>query len=142
MIFTKTHPASRTFTNVFDELFNNFPAAVENATSSTAAPVNIHESENGYHLAFNVPGRNKEDFKINLDKGLLTVSFEKREEAEAKEMRSVRKEFSFRNFKRSFTLDEKVNADGIEAAYINGILNIYLPKKEEVKVAPKEITIQ
>jgi len=105
-------------------------------------PVNISENNNSYNLEFNVPGRNKEDFKINVDKGLLTVSYEKKEETEAKDIKSIRKEFSYQSFKRSFTLDEKINADSIEAKYENGILNVILPKKEEVKVAPKQISIQ
>ena len=143
MILTKTYPASKSLNNVFDELFNAFPTTWGNdVRSNSAAPVNINETENGYDLEFNVPGRNKEDFKINVENGLLTVSYEKKEQAKAKEFKSVRKEFSFQNFKRSFTLDEKINADGIEAKYENGILNVYLPKKEEVKNAPKQISIQ
>ena len=144
MILAKTYPASRHLTNVFDELFNSFPATWGNGATvgSTTAPVNITELEAGYNLEFNVPGRNKEDFKINVDKGLLTVSYEKKEQVESKESKSIRREFTLQSFKRSFTLDEKVNAEGIEAKYENGILNVFLPKKEEVKVAPKQISIQ
>jgi HSP20 family protein len=85
-----------------------------------------------------VPGRNKEDFKINVDKGLLTVSYEKKEEAETKEVKSIRKEFSFQSFKRSFSLDEKINAEGIEAKYENGILKVFLPKKKKLKLHLKK----
>ena len=143
MILTKSYPASRSLNTVFDEFLNSFPSnyGVE-SKSSVAAPVNITESENGFNLDFNVPGRNKEDFKINVDKGLLSVSYEKQEQAENKDVKSIRKEFSFQSFKRSFTLDEKINAEGIEAKYENGVLKVYLPKKEEVKVAPKQISIQ
>ncbi|MCW3109579.1 MAG: heat shock protein Hsp20 [Segetibacter sp.] len=143
MILTKSYPANNSLNNVFDELFNAFPATWGNdVRSNSAALVNINESENGYHLDFNVPGRNKEDFKINVENGLLTVSYEKKEETEAKELKSVRKEFSFANFKRSFSLDEKINADAIEAKYENGVLKVFLPKKEEVKNAPKQISVQ
>jgi len=143
MILTKSYPANRSLNTVFDELFNSYPASFAvNSNNSVAAPVNIHESESGYNLEFNVPGRNKEDFKINVDKGLLTVSYEKQEQAENKDVKSIRKEFSFQSFKRSFSLDEKINAESIEAKYENGVLKVYLPKKEEVKVAPKQISIQ
>lgn len=143
MILTKTYPANRSLTKVFDELFDAFPTTWGNdVRSNTTAPVNINETENGYDLQFNVPGRNKEDFKINVENGLLTVSYEKKEQAEAKETKAVRKEWSFQSFKRSFSLDEKINADAIEAKYDNGILKVYLPKKEEVKNAPKQISIQ
>ena len=143
MILTKTYPASKSLNNVFDELFNGFPATWGNdVRSNSAAPVNINENANGYELEFNVPGRNKEDFKINVDNGLLTVSYEKKEQSEAKETKAIRKEFSFQAFKRSFNLDEKINAESIEAKYENGILRVFLPKKEEVKNSPKQISIQ
>lgn len=143
MIVTKAFPVNKNLTNVFDELFNSLPSAWGNEVrSNSAVAVNISESENGYNIEFNVPGRNKEDFKINVDKGLLTVSYEKKQENETKELKSVRKEFSFQSFKRSFTLDDKINAEGVEAKYENGILKVFLPKKEEVKIAPKQISIQ
>ena len=54
----------------------------------------------------------------------------------------ILKEFSYRSFKRSFTVDEKIDATNITAKYENGILKLDLPKKEEVKGGTKEITIQ
>ncbi len=143
MSLTRNNPTGRSINNVFDELFNSLPATWgTDLRTSSAVAVNINESEKDYSLEFNAPGRNKEDFKINVENGLLTVSYEKKEEAEAKEVKSIRKEFSFQSFKRSFSLDEKINADAIEAKYENGILKIVLPKKEEVKVTPKQISIQ
>ncbi|WP_018616463.1 Hsp20/alpha crystallin family protein [Segetibacter koreensis] len=142
MIVAKSFPVNKTLTSVFDELFNSLPSTSGNEVRSTKAPVNISENENGYNIEFNVPGRNKEDFKINVDKGLLTVSHEKKEETETKDIKVLRKEFSFQSFTRSFSLDEKINAEGIEAKYENGILKVVLPKKEEVKIAPKQISIQ
>lgn len=143
MIVTKAFPVNKNLTNVFDDLFNSLPSAWGNDVRSNATvAVNINESDNGYNVEFNVPGRNKEDFKINVDNGLLTVSYEKKQETETKDVKSIRKEFSFHSFKRSFTLDEKINAEGIEAKYENGILRVFLPKKEEVKIAPKQISIQ
>ena len=141
MIVAKSFPVNKNLTNVFDELFNSLPSVYDNGVRSNVAAVNIKENDNGYNLEFNVPGRNKEDFKINVDKGLLTVSYDKKEDVE-KDVKSIRKEFSFSSFKRSFTLDEKINAEGIEAKYENGILRVSLPKKEEVKIAPKQISIQ
>ncbi|MDB5246779.1 MAG: heat shock protein Hsp20 [Segetibacter sp.] len=143
MILAKTYPANKSLTNVFDEFFNSFPSnGANDGRTNVTAPVNITADENGYNLDFSVPGRNKEDFKINVDKGLLTVSYEQKAQTENKELKFVRKEFSFQSFKRSFTLDEKINADGIEAKYENGILKVFLPKKEEVKIEPKQISIQ
>ena len=142
MIISRTYPQTRNFAGIFDELFNSYPANVENGSSKTVAPVNISEDETGFHLELNVPGRNKEDFKLNIENGVLSISYDKKDEAENKALKSVRKEFGFSSFKRSFSLDEKINTEAIEAKYDNGILKVYLPKKEEVKITPKQISVQ
>ena len=129
--------------NLFEELFNNFPATWgKDFTNQVGHPkVNIHETADGYHLELIAAGRNKEDFKVNVEKDLLTIAFEKKEVTENKDYKTIRKEFSLNSFKRSFSLDEKIKADAIQAKYENGILKLYLPKKEQVIQAPKEITI-
>lgn len=131
------------FTSLFDELLNNFPTTWGKDANLAYAtvPVNIHETADGYHLELNAPGRNKEDFKVNVENGLLTISYEKKEATEDKMYKTIRREFNFRSFKRSFNLDEKINADAIQARYENGVLKVFLPKKEEVKLSPKEISI-
>ncbi|MEO8174929.1 MAG: Hsp20/alpha crystallin family protein [Sediminibacterium sp.] len=141
MTLVKNNPVY--FGNLFDELFNQFPATwgKDGQNGVSSIPANIHETKDGFHVELSAPGRNKEDFKINLDNGLLTISFEKKEETENKEYKTIRKEFSFRSFKRSFNLDDKINTAGIQAKYENGVLKLYLPKKEEVAVAPQQITI-
>lgn len=142
MTIVKNNPVY--FGNLFDELFNQFPASwgkdAQNSVGSI--PANIHETKEGYHVELNAPGRNKEDFKVNLEHGLLTISFEKLEEPVNKDYKTIRKEFGYNSFKRSFSLDEKINTAGILAKYENGILKVYLPKKEAVVVTPQEISIQ
>jgi HSP20 family protein len=142
MTFVKHHPAN--LGNLFDELFNGFPAnwGRDVQTGFTTPPVNIHETNEGYHVELSAPGRNKEDFTVHVENGLLTISFEKKEETEQKTYKTIRKEFSYRSFKRSFSVDEKINAEAIQAKYENGVLKLFLPKKEAVKVAPKQITIE
>ena len=102
---------------------------------------NISETAEAYHVEVNAPGRTKEDFKINIEKDLLTVSFEKKEESKTEGVKSIRREFSFSSFKRSFSLDEKVDTSNIQAKYENGILKIDLPKKPEAKPEVKQITV-
>lgn len=130
-------------TNVFDELFNVFPNNFGSSIPSgyPTAAVNIHETTDAFHLELNAPGRSKEDFTIQVDKGLLTISYEKKEGSEEKLYKTIRKEFTYKSFKRSFSIDEQINADGIQARYENGVLKLLLPKKEEVKNAPKQIAI-
>jgi HSP20 family protein len=131
------------FGNLFEELFNQYPAnwGKDGKSGFSSIPANIHETTDGFHVELSAPGRSKEDFKINVDNGLLTVSFEKKEETENKDYKTIRKEFSFKSFKRSFNLDDKINTAAIQAKYENGVLKLYLPKKEAAAVAPQQISI-
>lgn len=129
----------RNFNNLFDEFFNVVPATFSKGFN--VPPVNIHETNEAYQLEVVAPGLNKEDFKINLEKGLLTIGFEKKTETEETNHKTHRREYSVNSFKRSFNVDKNINVDGIEAKYENGVLKLVLPKKEEVKISPKEITI-
>ena len=125
--------------NLFDEIFNNLPSQTERNGFSTA--VNIHETAEGFHIELNAPARSKEDFKISADKGLLTISYEKNEGVEQKGYKTLRREFSVNSFKRTFNLEDNINVDAIQAKYENGVLTVFLPKKDEAKVQPKEINI-
>lgn len=126
------------------ELFHGFPVnwGRDMHASQTVPPVNIHESSNGYHVELNAAGLTKEAIQVNLEKGLLTISYEHKAEEASKEYQTLRKEFGFQSFKRSFRIDEKIEADGIQAKYENGILKLFLPKKEETQLIPKQIAIQ
>ena len=133
----------RTFDNLFDELFSNLPATVGKEFGWNNPPVNIHENKDGFHLELVAPGLKKEDFKVNIENGLLTVGYEKKSEAENNnDYKTHRREFNFTSFKRSFRVDDVINTESIQARYEEGVLKVYLPKKEEVKVLPKEINIQ
>jgi HSP20 family protein len=135
---------TRNFDNIFDDLFNGLPSTWSGNYKSTATvPVNILESKDGFHLEFNAAGRNKEDFKVEVEKGLLTVSFDSKQAEETQnDFKTVRKEFSIDSFKRSFNVNDKVDVDNIQAKYENGVLKIYLPKKEEPAPAGKQINVQ
>lgn len=137
---TLTKHNYRTVNDLFDEFFR--PNSWAKDTALTVPPVNIYETNDSYHLELLAPGLNKEDFKVNLEKGLLTISYEKKTETENKDYKTHRKEFAATSFRRSFSVDDKIDADGIQAKYENGILKLLLPKKEEIKIQPKEISIQ
>jgi HSP20 family protein len=130
----------RNLNSLFDEFFNTVPSY--NQSAWNVPPVNIHENKEAYELELVAPGLNKEDFKVSIEKGLLTISYQKETTTENNEVKTHRKEFSFSSFKRSFTIDDKINADAIAARYENGVLKLTLPKKDEVKASPKEIAIQ
>ncbi|GGA86067.1 Hsp20/alpha crystallin family protein [Puia dinghuensis] len=136
------HKSLSSFANIVDEFFQGFPSTLGRDESFGFPPVNIHETTEAYHLELSAPGRNKEDFKLSVDNGQLTVSFEKKEETKTEDYKTIRKEFSFRSFKRSFNLDERVDSNAIQAKYENGVLKLYLPKKEQVKESTRQIAIQ
>ncbi|WEK34460.1 MAG: Hsp20/alpha crystallin family protein [Candidatus Pseudobacter hemicellulosilyticus] len=131
--------------SLFDELFNQFPGAWTNPwkdPSFHVPPVNIHETADAYHLELSAAGLNKDDFQLKVEDGLLTVSFEKKEDNKTEEYKTVRREFVHRSFKRSFHLDENVDVENIQARYENGVLKLHLPKREQNKPASKQISIQ
>jgi HSP20 family protein len=135
-------PVAKNYDSFFNELFN-LPSVLTNPSFQVEGnpAVNITDAPNAYQLDLNVPGRDKEDFKISMEKNLLTISFERKEEAKTEGVNAIRREFSFNSFKRSFTLDERIDTSNIQAKYENGILKIELPKKEQVKEEPKLIAI-
>lgn len=143
MTMVKLHsPVQKNLNNFFDEFFNELPAFGKTVNNLFSPAVNIVETPDAYHLELNAPGRNKEDFQISVDKGLLTISYEKKEEAKSEDVKVVRREFSYQSFKRSFTIDEKINAEAIQAKYENGLLKLLLPKKAEQQQPVKTINIQ
>lgn len=130
----------RTFDAVFNEFFNGFSGGFGDTLQTV--PVNIHETKDAFHLEISAPGLNKEDFAVNVDKDLLTISYEKKDEKKSEDYKTLRREFSYRSFKRTFTLQDNVNADNIQAKYENGILKVYLPKTEPVQGGNRQIEIQ
>ena len=136
-------PFSSGFNTLVDDLFTDLPVLFkDNAARTSNGAVNIFEKDNGYELQVFAPGFEKTDFNVKLDQQLLTISAEKKVEDKETKEKPVRREFNVASFKRTFTLDDKFNSDGIEAKYVNGILTLNLPRKEEVKSASKEISIQ
>jgi len=139
-------PFEGTFNNLVDDLFTELPVLLSSGFNNTvrkdSVPVNVKEIEKGFQLDVIAPGFDKTDFKINIEQDILTVSAEKTNEVNEESEKQIRKEYNFRSFKRSFTLDEKIDATNIEASYVNGILRLNLPKKEAVKQSATEIVIK
>ena len=138
------NPMTKSFDGLVNDFLNDFPATFGKTMREDVfgfPPVNIRENADAYQLEIAAPGLEKSDFNLNLDKNILTISTEKKEESKEENPKFIRKEFSYKAFKRSFTVDEKIDATNISATYENGILKVTLPKKEEVKAAAKEITV-
>jgi HSP20 family protein len=111
---------------------------------STLPAVNVKETENDFQIEVAAPGMKKDDFKLSYENGQLTISaeFDKEERGSSKE-KYLRREYRYRSFQRSFTIQENmVESAGIDAKYLDGILSITLPKREELKPKPaREIKI-
>ncbi len=103
--------------------------------------VNISEDDKKFEIDFVAPGMSKDDFKITVDNGVLTVSSERKEEKEEKKKNYTRQEYSYSSFSRSFTLPENAKEDDVKATYENGILKLNVAKKEVAVSKKKEIEI-
>jgi len=131
------------FTRFWDD--DDFFVSNYSDTGTTVPSVNIKETDNSYEVEMAAPGIKKEDFKVELDNNVLTISSERtdeREEGGEKEKYS-RREFSYQSFQRSFSLPtEVVDEDKIEAHYRDGMLHLTIPKKERAKQkSPRKIQI-
>jgi HSP20 family protein len=125
-------------TDLFDWSNRNF-----SDTNTTLPAVNIKENHDGFEVEMAAPGFTKNDFRIELNHDLLTISSEKKIENETNEgKRFSKREFSYQSFLRSFTLPNTADNDKINAKYEKGILKVNIPKKEESKPKPpKQISI-
>ncbi|WP_394749856.1 Hsp20/alpha crystallin family protein [Spongiimicrobium salis] len=126
---------------LMDEIFGPDWFGGKEARNHKKPPVNIREVDAAFELEVIVPGRKKEDFRIEVDKDILTIASEQKEIEETAKT-YTRQEFAFVSFNRAFTLPETVDTDSIEATYEAGILKVVLRKKEEALPKPKRaITI-
>ncbi len=120
-----------------DDLFNNNWL---NRYANLPA-VNIAESDKDFMIDLAAPGFKKEDFKIKVDEGVITISAESKSENKEEKKEYTRQEYNYSSFTRSFRLPENVKEDNIQAKYEDGMLKLSLPKsKTETKVT-KEIRV-
>jgi HSP20 family protein len=127
---------------LFDDFFGRVPSRfdTELSRSEWIPSVDISETKDEIVVRAEVPGMKKDDIKITLQDNVLMLTGERKQEKEEKETNYYRMERAYGSFVRSFNLPTVVQADKIKASYKDGILNIALPKAEEVK--PKQIPIE
>lgn len=124
------------FTSLIDDLFINQDW---NHINTTVPAANIIEADDHFNIELAAPGKRKNDFTIELDEGVLTISSETETKFTEKDGSFTRKEFGYSSFKRSFNIPETVSADKISASYKEGILTVSLPKKAEALPQPKKL---
>jgi len=128
------------FNDVFESIFND--TFFNDRMVARVPAVNISETAESYHLELAAPGLKKQDFKISLDRKVLNISVEQQNESSEEGKRFSRKEFSYSSFVRSFTLPDLADQSRIEAAYEDGVLKVDIAKKEEAKIASRQIALK
>ena len=135
------HGHSRSIDHFFDDWFN-FPTARAVSYSTDFSPrVNIRETEDSLALTFELPGMKKEEIKVAVKDDVLTVSGQREFKSESNEDEYVRRELRSGSFSRSFTLPDTVDHDKVSADYRDGLLEITLAKREEVKLKEIEVRV-
>ncbi len=136
----KNTSANPFFSDVFDSLIND--SFLSDKLIARVPAVNIAETENEFHIELAVPGLKKEDFKINIDKNVLSVAAEKKAENVEEGKKFSKREYSYNSFVRSFTLPDSADQSKIEADYTDGILKLSVAKREEAKFQSREIAVK
>ena len=103
--------------------------------------VNISESDKSFEIELVAPGLKKNDFKVNVENGVLTISAEHEEESKEKNKNYTRLEYSYNSFSRSFTLPDNSKEDDIKANYADGLLKLTVAKKAITVSKAKEIAV-
>ncbi len=144
MTLVSTRPnAFPSFSSLFDDFFNSeigdWKRSNYSASNTTLPKVNIREDDNGYVVEMAAPGMKKDDFHLQLDQNVLTISSNKVEEGNPTDSNYTRREFSYQSFQRSFSLPDSVDGEKVSAIYENGILKVAIPKREEAKPKPPKL---
>lgn len=145
MTLVKFNPARKPsfvnpwFNNVFEPVYND--AHLTDRLPSHVPAVNIAETDADFQIELAAPGLKKEDFKINLEKNVLIISAENKDEKTEEGKKFSKREFGYASFTRSFNLPESIDHQKIDAAYFDGILKLTIAKKEEAKIQSRAIAV-
>lgn len=134
-------PFSYALDSYFDEFF---PSLGTGFFSKGSYPkVDISDNDTNLEIVAEIPGLNKDQVKVELNNGVLSISGEKKEEVENKKKNYIHKELKHSSFYRSFVVDDNIVGDDVDAKFENGVLTINLPKKSPTpKPEPKRIEIK
>jgi HSP20 family protein len=128
------------FNDIFESIMND--TFLSDRMVSRVPAVNVSETDGQYQIELAAPGLKKEDFKLNLDRDVLTISAEHQSEHSENDKKYNKREYSYASFVRSFTLPDSADDDHIDAEYTDGVLKINVAKREEAKTASRQIEIK
>lgn len=124
-----------------DRVFSNGDTPETSLFKGAWAPaVDISEDSDNFYLEIELPGMDKDSVKVQYEEGLLTISGEKKSEREDKKVNYHRVERNYGRFERSFRVPSRILGDKVDANFSNGVLQVTLPKADEVK--PKQIDVK
>jgi HSP20 family protein len=132
---------NRDMDSIFDSFFN-FQSARSSNNWAFVPKVDISEDKDNLMMVVEVPGMEKDDVKVVVADGVLTVSGERKNIIENKDSNCIRCELSSGSFARSFTLPENIDLEKITADYKNGIIALVLPKTEKSKAKEIKVAVQ
>jgi HSP20 family protein len=127
------------FPSLIDDFINTDWNLKVPSFSSTVPAVNIKELDSQFEIELAVPGMNKDDFEIEVEDGVLSISSTQEEEQVNEKGKFTRREFSYSSFRRSFSLPDSVDPTKIDATYKEGVLLVLLPKHKEAQPQPKKL---
>lgn len=123
-----------------DDFFSNF---FDEDSKGSVPAVNIFETKDDFRIEVAAPGYKKDEFKIDLDRNVLTISSEREEKKEDEDKKLLRCEYNYRSFSRAFTLPQSANLDKVDAKHENGVLTVIIQKREDAKEKPaRQISIK
>jgi HSP20 family protein len=128
------------FNDIFETFFNDSFLSDRMVTRVPAA--NISETPEQFYIELAAPGLKKDDFKLQLDRNVLSISVEQQSENTDNQKNYNKREYSYNSFVRSFTLPESADDNSVEAEYTDGVLKINIAKKEEAKSVRRQIEIK
>ena len=145
-------PAARPFGSLVSSLLGNEVNrwldddfwGLTNRVTPNNVPVNIRETDKSYEVEVMAPGLKKNDFKVSLDGRQLAISFDHKEEQKDGDEKQgyLRQEYRHQSFRRTFTLDDTVDANQITANYNDGVLHLSVPKKEEAQRVVRSVEVK
>ena len=127
------------FPSLMDDFLNNDWNVKVPSLSSTIPAVNIKELDSRFEIELAVPGKEKDDFEIDLEDGILSISSAQEDKNFDKKEKFTRQEFSYDSFRRSFSLPDSVDHNKVDANYKGGVLKVSLPKHKEAQPQPKKL---
>jgi HSP20 family protein len=135
----------RTFNRMMRRAFAGMPRLPMDeggARQEWSPSADISETDKEYLIRAELPAVRKEDVKVTVDGGVITIEGERKQQREEKGERFHQVECSYGSFTRSFSLPDNVNVDAIRCEEKDGVLTVHLPKTETQKSKPKQISVQ